>query len=158
MRLGAQVHGKTRAEQFGILFPAAGDLRRERRGRPGVHHVRIAGEATGLVTLRSGEPRRDVGGRVDGQRPTRQRCPSTRTTDVPPGFAAAQRDEPGGFTGDPDVMDTSATGVALAADCRPLGRDPELFGRVFHGPAPQAHEIIRTWCLLRAHVQHDSLP
>src|SRR5205085_9622479 len=35
--------------------------------------------------------------------------PVDPTTDVPPGFTAEQRDRPGGFTGDPDVLDTWAT-------------------------------------------------
>jgi valyl-tRNA synthetase len=30
-------------------------------------------------------------------------------TDIPPGYTEDQRDEPGGFTAEPDVMDTWAT-------------------------------------------------
>src|SRR3954467_2475839 len=37
------------------------------------------------------------------------RLPIDPSTEVPDGYAAEQRDQPGGFTGDPDVMDTWAT-------------------------------------------------
>ncbi len=52
--------------------------------------------------------------------------------------------------------------VADAADCRRLGRDPDLFARVFPMDVrPQAHDIIRTWLfstVLRAEFEHGSLP
>ena len=51
VRLRPHVHREHAREQIGILFPAAGDLRRERRGRPGVHDVGIAGEPARLVAL-----------------------------------------------------------------------------------------------------------
>src|SRR5262249_5700052 len=35
--------------------------------------------------------------------------PVDPTTEVPPGYSADQRDQPGGFTADPDIMDTWAT-------------------------------------------------
>ena len=36
-------------------------------------------------------------------------CRSTRPREVPEGFDESQRGKPGGFMGDPDVMDTWAT-------------------------------------------------
>ena len=41
--------------------------------------------------------------------PDEARLPIDPSTDVPDGYTAEQRDQPGGFAGDPDVMDTWAT-------------------------------------------------
>lgn len=81
---------------------------------------------------------------------------------TPPGYREEQRGEPGGFLGDPDVMDTWATSSLTPQIAAGWQRDPELFARVFPMDLrPQAHEIIRTWLfatVLRAHLAHDSLP
>lgn len=94
--------------------------------------------------------------------PDEAALPIDPSTDVPPAYAAGQRDTPGGFTGDPDVMDTWATSSLSPQIAARWEEDPDLFSRVFPMDLrPQAHEIIRTWLfytLLRAHVQHDSLP
>lgn len=85
--------------------------------------------------------------------------PSAQT---PPGYAAAQRGKPHGFTGDPDVMDTWATSSLTPQIAGRQLADPELFARVFPMDLrPQAHEIIRTWLfatVLRAHTGHGTLP
>ncbi|CAN5713065.1 hypothetical protein BH18ACT17_BH18ACT17_05840 [soil metagenome] len=82
--------------------------------------------------------------------------------DVPPGYAAEQRGAPGGFVGDPDVMDTLATSSLTPQIAGRWEDDPDLFERVFPMDLrPQAHDIIRTWLfytVLRAHLEHDSLP
>ena len=52
-----------------------------------------------------GEPDYDASARC----PTRRRCRSTRRPTCPHGYTADQRGQPGGFIGDPDVMDTWAT-------------------------------------------------
>ncbi len=41
--------------------------------------------------------------------PAEDRLPIDPSTDVPDGYTADQRDRPGGFSGDPDIMDTWAT-------------------------------------------------
>ncbi|MFT7602435.1 MAG: valyl-tRNA synthetase, partial [Acidimicrobiales bacterium] len=41
--------------------------------------------------------------------PAEETLPIDPSTDVPPGFTADQRGKPGGFMGDPDIMDTWAT-------------------------------------------------
>src|SRR5207248_8936998 len=41
--------------------------------------------------------------------PDESALPIDPSTDVPPGYDTSQRDQPGGFIGDPDVMDTWAT-------------------------------------------------
>jgi valyl-tRNA synthetase len=82
--------------------------------------------------------------------------------DVPPGYTADQRGEPGGFIGDPDVMDTWATSSLTPQIAGRWEDDPDLFERVFPMDLrPQAHDIIRTWLfytVLRAHLEHGSLP
>ena len=82
--------------------------------------------------------------------------------DVPDGYAAAQRDVPGGFTADPDVMDTWATSSLTPQIAGGWLTDPQLFAKVFPMHLrPQAHEIIRTWLfttVLRAHLEQNSLP
>ncbi|HEX6131878.1 MAG TPA: class I tRNA ligase family protein, partial [Actinomycetota bacterium] len=88
--------------------------------------------------------------------------PVDPSEDVPPGFAPEQRGEPGGFAGDPDVMDTWATSSLSPQIAAGWEEDPDLFGRTFPMDLrPQAHEIIRTWLfytVLRAHLEHGSLP
>ncbi|HET6715106.1 MAG TPA: valine--tRNA ligase [Actinomycetota bacterium] len=82
--------------------------------------------------------------------------------DVPPGYTADLRGVPGGFAGDPDVMDTWATSSLSPQIAARWEDDPDLFQRLFPMDLrPQAHDIIRTWLfytVLRAHLEHDSLP
>jgi valyl-tRNA synthetase len=82
--------------------------------------------------------------------------------DVPPGYAPDQRGVPGGFTGDPDVMDTWATSSLTPQIAAGWEEDPDLFGRLFPMDLrPQAHDIIRTWLfytVFRSEVEHGSLP
>ena len=59
--------GNTRAKRSGILDPPAGNLRRERRGRPGVHDVGVAGEPARPIALVGGVAVGNVGRRVDRQ-------------------------------------------------------------------------------------------
>ncbi len=104
-------------------------------------------------------------GAIDYSRPIVppvERLPVDPSTDVPDGYRADQRDQPGGFAGDPDVMDTWATSSLTPQVAGAEGVDDDLFRRVFPMDLrPQAHDIIRTWLfytVLRAHVEHDSLP
>jgi len=95
-------------------------------------------------------------------KPDPSRLPVDPSSDVPPGFGASQRGEPGGFVGDPDVMDTWATSSLSPQIAGGWETDPDLFHRLFPMDLrPQAHDIIRTWLfstVLRAHFEHDSLP
>jgi valyl-tRNA synthetase len=104
-------------------------------------------------------------GRVEYERAiaaTEDRLPVDPSTDVPPGYAPGQRDQPGGFTGDPDVMDTWATSSLTPQIAGKWEDDPDLFARVFPMDLrPQSHEIIRTWLfytVARAHFEHGSVP
>ena len=88
--------------------------------------------------------------------------PVDPTTDVPAGFTEDQRNQPGGFAADPDVMDTWATSSLSPQIVSGWEDDPDLFERTFPmDMRPQAHEIIRTWLfssVVRSHYEHDSLP
>jgi valyl-tRNA synthetase len=94
--------------------------------------------------------------------PSEERLPMDPSTDVPEGYRADQRNQPGGFAGDPDIMDTWATSSLTPQIAGRWEEDPDLFGRVFPMDVrPQAHDIIRTWLfstVLRAHFEFDSLP
>ena len=79
-----------------------------------------------------------------------------------PGFTEDQRGVPGGFIGDPDILDTWATSsLTPQIGCR-WADDPDLFARTFPMDLrPQGHDIIRTWLfstLLRSDLEFDSLP
>jgi valyl-tRNA synthetase len=91
-----------------------------------------------------------------------ERLPVDPSTDAPDGFTEAQRDQPGGFTADPDVMDTWATSSLSPQIVSGWLDDRDLFDRVFPMDLrPQAHEIIRTWLfytVVRSHYEHDALP
>jgi len=81
---------------------------------------------------------------------------------LPPGFTEDQRDRPGGFTGDPDIMDTWATSSLTPQIATGWGRDDDLFQRTFPMDLrPQGHDIIRTWLfstMVRSHFEHGSPP
>jgi valyl-tRNA synthetase len=83
-------------------------------------------------------------------------------SDVPPGFEAERRGKPGGFIGDPDVMDTWATSSLTPQIAGGWKDDEDLFLRVFPNDLrPQGPEIIRTWLfstLLRSELEHDVIP
>ena len=88
--------------------------------------------------------------------------PVDPSTDVPPGYRADQRGQPGGFAGDPDVLDTWATSSLTPQIAGRWVSDPDLFARVFPMDVrPQGHDIIRTWLfstVVRSHLQFGSLP
>ncbi len=94
--------------------------------------------------------------------PEESALPVDPSTDVPAGYDAGQRGVPGGFTGDPDVMDTWATSSLTPQIAGRWGTDDDLFGRVFpYDVRPQAHDIIRTWLfstVVRSHLEHGAAP
>ncbi len=107
----------------------------------------------------------DADGETDFDRPifaTEDRLPVDPSTDVPDGYTDDQRGRPGGFVGDPDVMDTWATSSLTPQIAGGWEDDPDLFARVFPMDVrPQAHEIIRTWLfstVVRSELEHGSLP
>ena len=88
--------------------------------------------------------------------------PVDPAAEAAPGYDEAQRAMPGGFIGDPDVMDTWATSSLTPQVAARWGTDDDLFRRVFPMDLrPQSHEIIRTWLfatVTRSHQEFGSLP
>ncbi|WP_353814144.1 valine--tRNA ligase [Agromyces sp. SYSU T00266] len=79
-----------------------------------------------------------------------------------PGYDEAQRDQPGGFVGEHDIMDTWATSSLTPQLAAGWERDPELFDLLFpYSLRPQGQDIIRTWLFstaLRAELEHGVAP
>jgi len=90
------------------------------------------------------------------------RLPVDPSTDAPEGYTDGQRGKPGGFVGDPDVMDTWATSSLTPQIAGKWEDDPELFATVYPMDLrPQAHEIIRTWLfstIVRSELEHAKAP
>jgi valyl-tRNA synthetase len=107
----------------------------------------------------SAEGERDRGQPIT---PDPSRLPVDPQTDVPDGYEPEQRDRPGGFAAETDVMDTWATSSLTPQIVAGWLDDPELFAAAFpFDLRPQAHEIIRTWLfytVVRSHYEHDTLP
>ena len=94
--------------------------------------------------------------------PDESLLPIDPMTDVPAGYTQDQRGAAGGFTADPDVMDTWATSSLSPQIVCGWERDPELFALTFPMDMdPHAHEIIRTWLfsrVVRSHLEFNCLP
>ena len=82
--------------------------------------------------------------------------------DPAPGFDESRRDQPGGFTGDPDVMDTWATSSLTPQISSHWSQDPERHAKLFPMDVrPQSHEIIRTWAfytIVKAWMHENEIP
>jgi len=94
--------------------------------------------------------------------PTEDQLPVDPSSETPAGYTADQRGVPGGFVGDPDVMDTWATSSLSPQIAGGWRTDPDLFERVFPMDLrPQGQDIIRTWLfstVVRSHLEHGHLP
>ncbi len=107
----------------------------------------------------------DVDGRIlhDEQIvPSAASLPIDPLDDVPPGYTQEQRDEPNGFTGDPDVFDTWATSSLTPQIATHWLLDGERHGKLFPMDIrPQSHEIIRTWAfytIVKAYLHENEIP
>ncbi len=108
----------------------------------------------------------DEDGEPDHDRPllpAEADLPIDPSTDVPTGYTADQRNQPGGFMGDPDIFDTWATS-SLTPHIAGRWEEPgaDLFERMFPmDMRPQSHDIIRTWLFattVRSHHEHGCVP
>ena len=104
-------------------------------------------------------------GRPDYSRPIyadAATLPVDPLADAPEGYQESQRDEPGGFIGDPDVMDTWATSSLTPQLQSHWGQDAERHGKLFPMDVrPQSHEIIRTWAfytVVKAWIHEKQVP
>ncbi len=104
-----------------------------------------------------GEPRYD-----EPLVPDEAGLPIDPSTDVPAGYREDQRDQPGGFMGDPDILDTWATSSLTPQIAGGWEEDGDLFERVFPmDMRPQGHDIIRTWLfatMTRSHHEFGCVP
>ncbi|MFC7503685.1 valine--tRNA ligase [Nocardioides sp. CPCC 206347] len=94
--------------------------------------------------------------------PTEAELPIDPSTQVPTGYTEEQRGKPGGFIGDPDVMDTWATSSLTPHIAGGWETDPDLWSRVFPMDlCTHAHDIIRTWLfsrVVRAQLENGAAP
>ncbi|MDO5747874.1 MAG: valine--tRNA ligase [Actinomycetaceae bacterium] len=94
--------------------------------------------------------------------PTMEQLPVDPTIDTPAGYDESQRDQPGGFHGEVDILDTWATSSLTPQIAGGWLHDDKLFEQVYPMDVrPQGQDIIRTWLfstLLRAHLEFDGLP
>ena len=82
--------------------------------------------------------------------PREAELPVDPSTQAPRGYDEAQRGQPGGFIGDPDVMDTWATSSLTPQIAGGWTTDEDLFERVYpYDLCTHAHDIIRTWLFSR---------
>jgi valyl-tRNA synthetase len=88
--------------------------------------------------------------------------PVDPSSDTAPGFEESQRNQPGGFIGELDVMDTWATSSLTPQLAGGWERDPELWNLVFpYSMRPQGQDIIRTWLfstMLRSVLEYNEKP
>lgn len=94
--------------------------------------------------------------------PEEAALPVDPLSDVPNGFSESQRDQPNGFCGDPDVMDTWATSSLTPQIASRWIDDPKRHESLFPADIrPQAHEIIRTWAfytIVKAWFHDKTIP
>jgi valyl-tRNA synthetase len=109
--------------------------------------------------------RLDPNGEADHERPIYARAeelPVDPRLAPPAGFSESQRGKPGGFVGDPDVMDTWATSSMSPQIMSHWTLDPVRHAKLFPmDMRPQAHEIIRTWAfytIVKAYLHERQIP
>ncbi len=94
--------------------------------------------------------------------PSETELPVDPSSQPPRGYTEEQRGRPGGFLGDPDVMDTWATSSLTPHIAGGWETDNDLFDRVFPMDlCTHAHDIIRTWLfsrVVRAHHENHVAP
>ena len=94
--------------------------------------------------------------------PEETALPVDPSADCPPLYDESQRGVPGGFIGDPDVMDTWATSSLTPQIATGWRTDEDLYAATFPmDMRPQAHDIIRTWLfstVVRAHFDARTVP
>ncbi|MBP3223203.1 MAG: valine--tRNA ligase, partial [Actinomycetaceae bacterium] len=94
--------------------------------------------------------------------PSIDQLPIDPSVDIPTGYSEEQRNQPGGFTGEVDIMDTWATSSLTPLIAGGWLTDNELFEKVFPMDLrPQGQDIIRTWLfstMLRSHLEFSEIP
>ncbi|MCH7600878.1 MAG: valine--tRNA ligase [Myxococcales bacterium] len=92
----------------------------------------------------------------------RENLPVDPMVDLPAGFKAEQRDQPLGFTGEPDIFDTWFTSSMTPQIGSHWMLDEKRHANLFPADIrPQSHEIIRTWAfytIAKAMLHEDKIP
>ncbi|MCC3279018.1 valine--tRNA ligase [Arthrobacter sp. zg-Y40] len=89
--------------------------------------------------------------------PASESLPVDPAAEAAPGYEESQRNQPGGFIGDADVLDTWATSSLTPQIVGGWSVEEDLFAKVFpFDLRPQGHDIIRTW-LFSSVVRADAL-
>lgn len=89
----------------------------------------------------------DANGNIDYNQiilPSEEQLPIDPMADTPNGYTEAQRNQPNGFAGEPDIMDTWATSSLTPQIAMAMAKDNSNLSLPFD-VRPQAHDIIRTW-------------
>lgn len=96
--------------------------------------------------------------------PSEDVLPIDPSTDVPAGYTEEQRNQPGGFMAEPDIMDTWATSSLtpqIVTEWAEAGKE-DFFRSTFPMDLrPQGQDIIRTWLFSsvdRAQLENHCLP
>jgi valyl-tRNA synthetase len=107
----------------------------------------------------------DESGQPDHENPIvaeADQLPIDAMSDVPKGYEESQRDQPGGFTGEPDIFDTWFTSSMTPQVTSHWSDDAARHASMFPADIrPQSHEIIRTWAfytIAKAMLHEDSRP
>jgi valyl-tRNA synthetase len=94
--------------------------------------------------------------------PDKKNLPLDPQIDLPPGYSEEQRDKPGGFCGEADVMDTWGTSSLTPQLSSHWAIDDERHKKLFPADLrPQAHDIIRTWAfytIVKAWMHEKKIP
>ncbi len=94
--------------------------------------------------------------------PETSRLPIDPTVETPTGFSEPQRDQPNGFTADPDVFDTWFTSSLSPQIVSGWTLNPSRHKKLFPMDVrPQSHEIIRTWAfytIAKAWLHEGTIP
>jgi len=91
-----------------------------------------------------------------------ENLPADPLSQPAPGYDESMRGKPGGFMGDPDVMDTWATSSLTPQIASHWAVNRERHHTLFPMDIrPQSHEIIRTWAfytITKAYLHHREIP
>ncbi|MGH3848422.1 MAG: valine--tRNA ligase, partial [Pseudonocardiaceae bacterium] len=94
--------------------------------------------------------------------PAHDQLPIDPSSDAAPGFEESQRNQPNGFVGEHDVMDTWMTSSLTPQLAGGWRRDDALFDAVYpFDLRPQGQDIIRTWLfstMLRSELENHVAP
>jgi len=94
--------------------------------------------------------------------PRPERLPTDPVLEPAPGHTESQRNKPGGFVAETDVLDTWATSSLTPQIAAGWPKDECLFSRLFPMDVrAQGHEIIRTWAfytIARSYMIHRQIP